>query len=128
MALRFRTFVQILMAVLALGFWTPQSVCMAATSDTGKTCCCTEASACGCLPDKSCELSCTLTQVPISDKDVTGQTAVAPTAHSYSLLFAIAPVQITSPVLASALRKQNANASPPLGGSPPQSKLCLWLI
>jgi hypothetical protein len=128
MAMRFRTFVQIVMAVLALGICTPQSVCATGTPEAGKTCCCTESPTCGCLPGKPCEQSCALAQVPIFDKQLPGRNTVAPAAHGYFLLFTIAPIAISHPAFVCAFRQGHTNASSPFGGSPPQARLCLWLI
>jgi hypothetical protein len=124
----FRILVQILMVVLTLGIWTPSPACAAAVSEEVKSCCCTQSPACECPVSKPCAESCTLAKGPISDKQLPGRNATAPTARGQSFLFAIAPIKISYPVLVSAFRQRDTNASPPLGGSPPQARFCLWLI
>jgi hypothetical protein len=122
-----KTFVQILMAVLALGVSSPEPACAAGTSEPGKTCCCTGAPVCNCHPDKPCKQSCALVQVHAFDKQIPNKTAFTP-SYLGVLLFSIAPAKIKYPVLAPLAPQRNVNASPPFGGSPPQAMLRLWLI
>jgi hypothetical protein len=125
---RFKTFVQILMAVLALGICNPQAACAAGTSEAGKTCCCTESPTGKCQPDKPCKQSCTLIQVQAFDKQVPARMALAPLPQGDAFLFSIAPTKVKYLVLVPVAHRRELNASPPFGGSPPQAMLCLWLI
>jgi hypothetical protein len=124
---RLKTFVQILMAVLALGISSPQPACAAGTSEAGKTCCCTDVPVCKCHPDKPCEQSCTLAQTHAVDKQIATRTTLA-SSPCGNALFSIATAEIKYPVFAPAALQRNLNASPPFGGSPPQAMLRLWLI
>jgi len=127
MAVSFRTFVQILMAVLALGVWMPQSACAAGTTEEGKTCCCTQSPTCECPPAQPCKESCVLAQVQIFDKQLSGRNATAPTAPGY-LHSAIASIKVGHSALVPLSRERETNASLLFGGNPPQARLCLWLI
>jgi hypothetical protein len=124
----FKTFVAILMAVLALGIWTPQPACAVGTSDVGKTCCCTESPIRKCQPDKPCNQSCTLAQVQTFDKQLPARTALGTSLYGGSLLFSIAPIKIKYLVFVPIAHQRDLNTSPPFGGAPPQAVLCLWLI
>ena len=127
-AVHFKTFVQVLMAVLALGVVNPQPACAAGTVEVGKTCCCTGSPVCKCHPDKPCKQSCTLAQVRIFDKQLPGRMVVASSPHGATLLFSTALTKIKYLVLVPVAHQRDLNASPPFGGSPPQARLCLWLI
>jgi hypothetical protein len=122
-----KTFVQILMAVLALGIYSPEPACAAGTSEPGKMCCCTGDLVCKCHPDKPCKQTCALVQVHTFDKQIPNKTAFTPT-YLGTLLCSIAPTKVKYPVLAPLARQRSVNASPPFGGSPPQAMLRLWLI
>jgi hypothetical protein len=124
---RFKTLVKILMAVLALGIGVPQPGCVAGISEAGKACCCTESPICKCHPDKLCNQSCTQNQVQTFDKQLPARGARA-SLHGDILLFSIAPTKVKYLVLVPAVHQRDLDASPPFGGSPPQARLCLWLI
>ena len=129
MAVRFKTFGQILMIVLALGIGNPQPACAAGTTEAGKTCCCTGGPICKCHPDKPCKQSCTfVVQVQAFDKQMPARMALVPSPHGATLLFSIAPTQVRYFALVSVAHRREWNASPPFGGTPPQAMLCLWLI
>ena len=121
-----KTFIQILMAVLALGVSSPQPVCAAGTSEVGKTCCCTGSPVCKCQPDKPCKQSCTLVKVQAFDKQMPARLTFGSEANL--LVFLSAPTTIKHPVAAPIISRRDANASPPFGGAPPQAMLRLWLI
>ncbi len=121
-----KTFVLILMAVLALGVYSPQPACAAGTSEAGKTCCCTGSPVCKCHPDEPCKQSCTLVQVHTLDKQIPNKTAFTPSGGI--LLYSIASTKIKYSVLVPVAYQRNLNASPPFGGRPPQAMLRLWLI
>jgi hypothetical protein len=123
---RFKSFVAILMAVLALGIWTPQTACAAGASEAGKSCCCTENPICKCQPDMPCKQSCTLAQVKTFDKQLPARTTLAPSARA--LLFLITPTKIKFLVTVPVAYRRDWNVSPPFGGNPPQAVLRLWLI
>jgi hypothetical protein len=126
--MRLKTFMQILMAVLTLGIGVPQSACVAGTTEAGMTCCCMESPISKCNPDKPCKQSCTLAQVQVFDKQLPTRMAFAPSAHGNFLLSPIAPTKIKYLALISVVHQRDLNASPPFSGSPPQARLCLWLI
>ena len=122
-----RTFVQILMAVLALGVYAPQPVCASGSSEPGKICCCTGTPVCHCHPGTPCKKSCALVKVQALDKQVSNRVTFA-TSPGFTLLFAITRTRLIYPVLAPVFRPRESDASPPFGGSPPQSVMCLWRI
>ena len=122
-----KTFVQILMAVLALGICPSQPVCADATLEAGKTCCCTECPSCKLHHDPPCKQSCTLTQVQTFDKQLPSRTAFAPYSGS-SFFFPAVPTKIKYLALVSVVHRRDLNTSPPFGGSSPQAMLRLWLI
>jgi hypothetical protein len=127
-AVRLKTFFQILMAVLALGMGYPQSACAAGTPEAGKTCCCADNPG-KCHSENPCKPSCAHVQVQvIIDKQLPARMALAPSPHGNTLLFSIAPTTVKYLVLVSVVHRGALNASPPFGGSPPQARLCLWLI
>ncbi len=125
--MHFKTFVQVLMAVLALGISIPEPACAAGTAQPGKTCCCSGSPTCKCHPGQPCKQSCTLVQVHALDKQLPGKPALA-ASYSDVLLYWIAPTTIKYLVLVPVARERNVNVSPPFGGSPPQAMLRLWLI
>jgi hypothetical protein len=127
-ALHFRSFVQILLAVLALGVIDPSAACAAGTSETGKVCCCTHSPVCRCHAGTPCKKSCTLaqTQAPL-DKQLP-RTALLATPHPFVFLFAIAWANVSYPVFVPVIHQPEPDASPPLGGNPAQAVLRLWLI
>jgi len=122
-----KTFVQLLMALLALGISSPQPACAAGTSEVGKTCCCSDSPVCKCHPDQPCKQSCTLVQAHAFDRQIPNKTVLA-ASYGDVLLYLIAPTKINYPVLAPIARQRNLNLSPPFGGNPPQAMLRLWLI
>jgi len=128
MTVRFKTFTQILMAVLALGMSSPQPVCAAGTSEVEKNCCCSGGPVCKCHPGTPTKQSCVSTPVQVFDKQLPGRIASVSSLHGNSLLFSIAPTEFKYLVLVSATRHRDLDASPPFGSSPPQAMLCLWLI
>ena len=128
MAVHFKTFVQILMAMLALGMINPQATCAAGTSEAGKTCCCTGSPVCKCHPDKPCKQSCTLAEVHAIDKQVPSRAVMAPSVGGDITLFSIVPTKVRDLAVAPLVHSVDLTASPPFGGSPPQAMLCLWLI
>ena len=127
MAVRFKTFVQILMAVLALGMGYPQSACAAGTPEVGKACCCTD-NLSKCHSEKPCKPFCAHVQVQAIDKQLPARMALASSPHGNTLLFSITPTRVKHLVLVSVPHRGALNVSPPFGGSPPQARLCLWLI
>jgi hypothetical protein len=125
MVLRFRTFVQVLIAFLVLA--TPQATCGAGASDGDKTCCCTASKTCECLRGTPCQQTCTLTHVQAIDKQVPARSVDISTLHGH-LLFAIALTPVHFAAVVPAFHPRVLNASPPFGGRQPQARLCLWLI
>jgi hypothetical protein len=123
-----KTFIQILMAVLALGVSSPQPVCAAGASEAGKVCCCTGSPVCKCHPDKPCKQSCTLVKVQAFDKQISARLALMPGSEATLLFFWAVPTKIKYPVVAPIVSRRDTNASPPFGGAPPQAMLRLWLI
>ena len=123
-ARRLKTFIAILMAVLAVGIPMPQSAFATATRDAGNTCCGSEGSTCKCPPAAPCSSSCSHVLVQISDKQLPART----TLHGGSLLFLLASIKIEYPAFVPVVVERNVNVSPPFGGSPPQAVLRLWLI
>jgi hypothetical protein len=128
MAGRFKTCVAILMAVLALGFWTPQPACATGTPETAKTCCCAECPASKCPIDKPCNPSCTLAQAQAFDKQLPARMVLGKSLCGGLLLFSIAPIKTKYPVFVPDIRQRDLNASPPFGEVSPQAMLRLWLI
>jgi hypothetical protein len=53
---------------------------------------------------------------------------LAPSLYGGALLFLIAPTKVKYLALVSVALRREVNSSPPFGGSPPQARLCLWLI
>ncbi len=125
---RFKLFVQILMAVLALGICAPQSACAAGASTVKMTCCCTENSTCACQSDKPCKESCSLAPVHVFDKQMTARVGVTSSRHSNTFLYSIALINARNLALNPVVSQQESNPSPPFGGSPPQAMLRLWLL
>lgn len=128
MAVHFKTFVQILMAMLALGIVTPQPVCGAGTVEAVKTCCCNGSAADMCHSDQPCKSSCTRAQVQTFDKQLPARTVAASSVHGSTFLFSIMPTRVKYLVSAPVARQRGLDASPPFAGSPPQAKLRLWLL
>ena len=128
MAVCFKTFIQILMTVLALGAFSPESACAAGASETGQTCCCTGSPICTSHSDQPCKQSCPLIRVQAFDKQVPARTALASSPRGNTLLFSIAPTKIKYFVPIPIAHRWELNALPSFSGSPPQAMLCLWLI
>jgi hypothetical protein len=125
-AARFKTFLAILMAVLALGISNPLPACAAAgTPQAESTCCCMGSPACKCHPDKQ---SCARIPLQAFDKQMPGRMASAPSPHGATLLFSMAPATVKYFLLVSVAHRWGLNASSPFANSPPQAMLCLWLI
>jgi hypothetical protein len=129
-AVHFKSFVQILMAVLALGIYIhiPEPACAAGTSEVGKTCCCTGSPVCKCHPDKPCKQSCTLVKVraPLDKQLPTRSLATA--SHGLVPLFAITLSKVTYAPIVPVVAKRAIDTSPPLRGDSPQAVLRVWLI
>jgi hypothetical protein len=126
-AVRFKVFSAILMAVLALGLGNPLTVGATGMSEAGKICCCTGNPICSCPPGQPCKPSCTLAQVQTSDKQIPARTALA-SLRGHVLLFSLAPAKIKDLFVFTVVHRRDLNASPPYGGAPPQAMLRLWLI
>jgi hypothetical protein len=127
-ALHFKTFIQILMAVLALGMVDPQATCAAGASETGKVCCCTHSPVCRCHAGVPCKKSCTLVQAQAPLNKQLPRAALLATPHESVFLFAIAWATVSYPVFVPVIHQRELNASPPFGGSPAQAVLRLWRI
>jgi hypothetical protein len=125
---RFRSFVAILMAVLALGITLPQPACAAGTSKLAKPCCCAEGSACAGQPTMPCKESCILKTPQAPDKQVSVRGEFAPSSGNGTFLFSIVPTEIKYFVSASLAFRSGASPSLFLANSPPQAALCLWRI
>ncbi len=123
-----KTFIQVLMTALAIGIYSPQATCVVATSDPGKSCCCTGSLICKCHPDKPCNQSCTLIQVQPLDSQIPARIMPLQSSCDSSLLCPILPTKVKYSSLLTIAYKRALNTSPPFGGSPPQASLCLWLI
>lgn len=126
---RLRSFIAVLMAILALGFGTPVPSCAAThlTPTSSCSCCCCSEFSAKYAPKVPCKQSCSLVYVQGADKQLPARPATEPTAKSQ--LFAFAPVEITYPTVLSVLRIRSINFSPPFGSSsPPQAVLRLWQI
>jgi hypothetical protein len=126
--LRFKSFVQILLAVLALGMIDPSVGCAAGTSETGKVCCCTHSSVCKCHTGTPCKKSCTLVQAQAPVDKQLPRAALVATPHPFVFLFAVAWANVSYPVFVPVIRQREPDASPPLGGKPAQAVLRVWLI
>jgi len=128
-ALRFKTFVQILMAVLALGISLPQPACAVGKSEPGKACCCcADDQACASHSGTPCPNACALTTAQPLDKQAPGRMASVPSPGMGLLLFSIVPNRVNyfSPLPHAS--SWGVNASRFLASSPPQAALCLWRI
>jgi hypothetical protein len=127
--LRFKSFVQILLAVLALGMADPSVACAAGSSETGKVCCCTHSPVCKCHAETPCKKSCTLAhaQAPF-DKQLSSKTALVTAPHGFTFLFAITFVKVNYPAFVPVIHQRELDASPPFGANPTQAVLRLWLI
>ena len=123
---RFKTLVQVLMAVLALGIFDPHPACAAGTAEEGKSCCCTGTPVCQCHPDEPCKQLCALAQVQLFDKQLPARLTASPLGGTF--LFSIPATKIKYLSFIRVARQRELNAPPPFGGSPPQARLCLWLI
>jgi len=128
MARHLRIFLQVLMAVLALGLGLPPSACAAAATGVEKSCCCLPGVPCQCPLDSNDQPSCSLAPTPVSDKQLSTRTVPVVVTHAPSFLFSIAPATLKFPDLLSLSRQRDLNVSPPWGGHPPQALLRLWLI
>jgi hypothetical protein len=122
-----KTFLQILMAVLALGVSNPQPPCAVGASEDGDRCCCPGSPVCKCHPDKPCEQSYNLAQAHAFDKQMPPRTTLA-ALSARVLLFSNPFATIKYPVFVPLARQRDLNASPPFGGVQPQAMLRLWLI
>jgi hypothetical protein len=126
--LHFKRFVQILLAVLALGMIDPSVGCAAGTSETGKVCCCTHSSVCKCPAGTPCKKSCTLVQAQVPLDKQLPRAALLATPHHFVFLFAIAWANVSYPVFVPVIHQPEPDTSPPFGGHPAQAVLRLWLI
>ena len=124
---RMKAFLQILMAILALGLPSPQPACAAANSPSAGASPCAECACCKLPHGQPCQQSYTATQVQTLDKLLPSRTSLEKHSGAY-FLFSIASVKIKYPVLASVVQRRSLNASPPFGGGPPQAVLRLWRI
>jgi hypothetical protein len=127
--LRFKSFVQILLAVLALGTIDSSVACASGTSEKGKVCCCTHSASCKCHSGTPCKKSCTLAhaQAPF-DKQLSSKTALVTSPHGFIFLFAVTLAKVSYPVFVPVIHQRERDASPPFGGHPAQAVLRLWLI
>lgn len=96
-----KAFVQILMAVLALGTYAPQPVCASGTSEAGKICCCTGSPVCKCHSDKPCKQSCALVKAQAFDKQIPARIVRTASPQSNALLYSISPTKVKDLDLAS---------------------------
>jgi hypothetical protein len=127
-ALHFKSFVQILMAVLALGMVDPQAACAAGMAEPGKICCCTHSPVRKCHAGTPCKKSCPLVQAQAPLNKQLPRAALLATPHESAFLFAIAWANVSYPVFVPVIHQRESDASPPLGGKPAQAVLRLWLI
>jgi len=120
---RVRTLLQILLAVLALGLYSPEPACALGASDHATTCCCTGNSAGKCHSSQPCQPACAFGQEHAPDKQVPARTASVPAAAILALFAFTSPDHslFLSPV-------RELKAVPLFAASPPQSRLCLWRI
>ncbi len=127
MAGHFKTFMAILMAVLALGLGQPQTACAAGMSETAKSCCSTATTNCQDHPDQACHHACAVARAQSLDKQAPARTTLT-SLHGIVFLFSFAPTPINHLVPAAVAHRRELTASPPFGGNPPQAMLRLWLI
>ena len=125
---RVKTFINILMVVLALLTGMPQAACIGGTPDAVRNCCCTGEPVCKCQPEKPCLPACARAQDQASDMQAPARAARGLFASDHGLLFPIAPTKIRYFVLNPAVRRPDSNAAPPGSGAPPQALLCLWRV
>ncbi|MEJ0000875.1 MAG: hypothetical protein WDO13_17930 [Verrucomicrobiota bacterium] len=134
MIVHFKSFVQVLMAVLALGIYSPEPACAAGTTAPGKTCCCTGSSACKSHTVQPCKESCTLADSRTLDKQIPAKPLLT-VSYGDVLLYLIAPTRIKYPVfvapdpqtdrqhLAAIWRQSAAGDASPLAHLNPPSRL-----
>jgi hypothetical protein len=127
-AASFKTFVQILMAVLSLGVSVPMPVCAADVSEHGQSCCEGKAPACAGHCGQPCQESCLSKIVQPLDKQVSVRTAALVVVSNGVCLFSAVPVVVKKVVCCSPALRWGVNASQFLASSPPQAALCLWRI
>ena len=129
MAVRLKTLVQILVALLMLGSDIPQPVCAAGTSQADKPCCgCCAGMPGSCHQNKSSKSSCMQNQVQTFDKQVPARTANRSFASIPVLLFLVAPIKLNCLVNGPSILFRNSIAALPFSGGPPHALLCLWRI
>jgi hypothetical protein len=121
---RLRTFLQVLMAVMALGIYDPSMPCAAAAPMDGMSCCCVASPDCKCPSDSPCQQSCTSSQTSTIDK----QLPTRPVSLGATVLTSILWSRIEYPAFVPAFARRDIYASPLLSGGPPQARLCLWLV
>jgi hypothetical protein len=123
-----KTLLQIAMAILALGVYSPDSACASDSGTPVLGCCCGTDGACDCpvhTPDKS---GCTVARSAALDKQLSARTVSTTSLRNAACLFSIAPASIKYLAFVPQVPRRDVNVSPPFGGSTPQALLRLWLI
>jgi len=121
--MRFKAFVLFLVALPILAINLPQPVC-AETGTPGMSCC--DASG-ACRPGQPCDQACDARQLPATDIQVASTVVFSPSALT-PILLSFVDDKAASAATSSVVPRWERDFSPPFGGSPPQSVMCLWRI
>jgi hypothetical protein len=125
---RWQTFVQVLMALLALGVLDPvPGACAALNPDSGKASCCASTACCACHDKTPCRSACSGAPVHNFDKQVAARLTTAKTTAGSVALFSLPATEAVFATTGRVARRSELKPPPP-GGSPPQARLCLWLV
>lgn len=127
MAMRVKTFLQILMIVMVLGINLPVNAGVPSSALIAKVCCCTGETGCLCPTEIPCSHDCQFTQASSASQQVVVASTTVPLLRIDLVLYSLVSGETTATDSFSASHIHE-NASPPLNGCQHQAILRLWLI